>query len=103
MKTTFYDRHECRAYALTEEICRRILLDPGLIDVARGHLERFMAPDPHQAPYYAMWRELLDLPPAELVERLLEDSPRGDLVRETMPSFGGIQAGEAMEIIRKIP
>ncbi|EWY42811.1 hypothetical protein N825_00895 [Skermanella stibiiresistens SB22] len=87
---------------MTEEICRRILLDPSLIDVARGHLERFMDPDPHQAPYYAMWRDLLDLPPAELVEHLLEDSPRGDLVRETMPSFGGIQAGEAMEIIRKI-
>mgnify|MGYP006894129271 CR=1 FL=1 len=103
MKTSFYDRHERRTYALIEETCRRILADPGLIGVARAHMEKFMALDPHQRPYYAMWRELLDLPPSDLVERLLEDSPRGDLVRETMPSFGGIATDDAMEIISKIP
>lgn len=102
MKTVFHDRHERRVYALIDETCRRILADPGLIEVARAHLEKFMADDPHQRPYYLLWRQMLDRAPDQIVASLLEDTPEGNILRETMPSFGGIPVEDRMRIINAL-
>lgn len=46
-----------------------------------------MAPDSHKEKYVAMWRELLARPAAEIAAALVEDSDRGQLLRETRPIF----------------
>lgn len=100
MKARFYDRHERRQYALTELLCRHILDDPEMrIGAAREHLQRFMADDPHQRPYFLMWLQVLEWSPEEIVQALLEDSPQGDLLRETRPAFGVLPAEESERVL----
>lgn len=99
MKTAFWDEHEKRRYRLTQALCQHILSDPSRIDQARRHMQRFMANDEHQAPYYTMWKALLDRSPQEIADALLEDSPHGNLLRETRPSFGSLPEAEVWTII----
>jgi hypothetical protein len=87
MKTRFRDRHERLKYLKACETARRIHSDPGLVP-ARQFMERAMAPDPHQSVYTAMWRELLNRPAKEIAAALVEDSDRGELLRDTSPVFG---------------
>lgn len=88
MKTSFYDRHERLQYLKACETARRIVRDPSLIEQARHFVERAMAPDPHQSAYAAMWREVLNFPPEAIAAALIEDSERGQLLRDTSPVFG---------------
>ena len=88
MTTRFYDRHERRSYLKACEVARRIVTDPALIEDGQRFLERAMAPAPHQSQYVAMWREMLTQPAAEIAAALIEDSPRGSLLRDTSPVFG---------------
>jgi hypothetical protein len=87
LKTNFYDRYEKRSYLAAREVARRILNEPSLLEAGREYLERFMRSDPHQALHYELWNRLLRLPPEEIVWRLLEDSERGALLRDTYPVF----------------
>jgi hypothetical protein len=100
MKTSFRDRHERLKYLKACETARRIVLEPGLIEQARGFLERAMAPDPHQRAYTVMWRELLMLPPEQIAAALVEDSDRGQLLRDTSPVFGaGFTSREVVALL----
>ena len=102
MKMVFYDRNERRRYLKACEAARRICLDPGLVEEARRFLERAMAPDPHQRVYTAMWRELLDRPAREIAAALIEDSDRGQLLRDTSPVFGkGFTSREVVALIER--
>ncbi len=88
MKTNFHDRHDHIDYLKACEMARRIVASPAVIEDARRWLEQRMAPDPHQRCYVEMWRALLDRPPEEIATALVEDSDRGQLLRETRPIFG---------------
>ena len=81
-------------------MARRIVADPSMIADARRFVDKPMAPDPHQRTYTVMWHELLARPPAEIAAALIEDSPRGRLLRETRPVFGkGLTSREVAELI----
>jgi hypothetical protein len=100
MKTSFRDRHERLKYLKACETARRITLDPRLVDQARQFVEQAMAPDPHQRAYTSMWREVLELPAAEIAAALIEDSDRGQLLRDTSPVFGkGFTSREIVELL----
>lgn len=102
MKTEFYDRHEHIEYLKACEIARRIVANPTLIEDARRWLTEVMAPDPHQARYVAMWRDLLARSPAEIAGALVEDSERGRLLRETRPIFGkGLTSQEVTRLMEQ--
>ena len=102
MKTEFYDRHEHIEYLKACEIARRIMENPAIVEDARRWLEEVMAPDPHQAKYVAIWRELLACPPADIASALLEDSERGQLLRETRPIFGkGLTSREVTKLMEQ--
>ncbi|MSP02870.1 MAG: hypothetical protein EXR07_17760 [Acetobacteraceae bacterium] len=88
MKTSFRDRHERLRYLKAREIARRLPDEPHMIEQARRFVEETMARDPHQTTYVAMWRALLALPPGDIAAALIEDSDRGELLRETSPVFG---------------
>jgi hypothetical protein len=100
MAQRFHDRHEWIDFLKVQEIARRIAADPSLIDDAREFMRVHMAPDPHQRRYVEMWTELLESPAAEIAAALVEDSPRGQLLRETAPVFGkGLTSREVVELI----
>jgi hypothetical protein len=100
MATRFHDRHEWIDFLKAQEVARRIVADPSMVADARRFLETHMAPDPHQRTYTLMWRELLDRPAVEIAAALIEDSPRGQLLRETSPPFGkGFTSREVADLI----
>jgi len=100
MKTVFRDRHERLKYLNARETAHRITRDPRLIDQARHFLETAMAPDPHQRVYVTMWRELLARPAEEIAAALIEDSERGQLLRDTSPVFGaGFTSREVVALL----
>jgi hypothetical protein len=46
-----------------------------------------------------MWRELLGLPAEDIAAALIEDSDRGQLLRDTSPVFGkGFTSREVVEL-----
>jgi hypothetical protein len=85
---TFRDRHDRLADLKAREDARRILADPSLLDSARRFIEDALAPHENQRAHAARWREILSLPPEQITALLVEDSPRGQLLRETHPVFG---------------
>jgi hypothetical protein len=99
MKTSFRDRHERLKYLKACETARRIVGDPSLTEQARRFVEAAMAPDPHQRAYTLIWRELPGLPADAIAAALLEDSDRGQLLRDTSPVFGkGFTSREVVEL-----
>src|ERR1700685_765696 len=88
MAMRFHDRHEWIDYLKACEMARRLVADPSMIADARNFVATRMLPDPHQRDYALMWQNLLSTPPAEIAAALTDDSPRGQLLRETAPVFG---------------
>ena len=100
MATRFHDRHEWIDFLKAQEVARRIVADPSMIDDAKRFIDKFMRSDPHQRDYVVMWDELLAKSPVEVAAALTEDSPRGQLLRETGPVFGkGLTSREVAELI----
>lgn len=100
MKTGFRDRHDRLKYLKAMETARRLSLDPSLVESARRFVEEAMASDPHQAAYAATWRAMLERPANEIAAALIEDSARGDLLRDTCPVFGpGFTSREVVSLL----
>lgn len=53
-----------------------------------------MAPHANLRAHAARWREVLALPPEQVAALLVEDSPRGQLLRETRPVFGRVLSSQ---------
>ncbi|SFU71354.1 hypothetical protein SAMN02799631_01914 [Methylobacterium sp. 174MFSha1.1] len=86
-KTDFHDRSKRRSYVFTRAVATRLVDNPTLIRNGQAYLERHMRGDPRQSRYYAMWTDLLRQDVTVIARRLLEDSPDGDLLRDTQPVF----------------
>ena len=86
-KTRFYDRNERRSYALTRAVAARLIDDPTLVREGLAHARRYMAADPTRAAHFELWQELLRRDVEEIVRSLLDDTPRGALLRDTQPVF----------------
>jgi hypothetical protein len=86
-KTRFYDRNERRSYELTREIAARLVDDPSLLKNGLAYAKRHMSSASFPPRYLAMWEEYLRQDITSIVRGLLEDSPRGALLRDTQPVF----------------
>ena len=102
VKTRFHDRHERIDYLKVCEVARRNIADPSLIESARCFVEAALLPDPHQRKYGLMWRDLLAKPASEIAAALIEDSERGQLLRETRPVFGrGLSSRDVVALVEQ--
>ncbi len=100
MARRFHDRHEWIDFLKACEMARRLVADPSMVADAQRFVATRMLPDPHQRDYALMWQDLLSRPPAEIAAALTEDSPRGQLLRETRPVFGqGLTSRDVAELI----
>lgn len=98
-KTRFYDRNERRSYELTRTVAARLIDDPTLVSNGLAYARRHMTQDVAQAQYYAVWEKLLHADVCAIVRDLLEDTPRGALLRDTQPVFCVLSAQTRQEII----
>jgi hypothetical protein len=102
MKTAFRERHEQLRYAKFVEVSRRLRQNPAMIDDARAFLTH-MQTDPHQRAYADRWIAVLALPVEMIIDKLLADSPEGDLLRDTAPPFGrGFSSREVADLIDRL-
>ena len=86
-KTQFYDRNERRSYELTRVVAARLIDDPSLVRNGLEHARRHMGADASRGRYFKMWDELLRNDVTDIARQLLEDTPRGALLRDTQPVF----------------
>jgi hypothetical protein len=100
-KTHFYDRNERRSYELTRATAARLVDDPTLVMNGLAHVRRHMRADPFQSRYLAIWEDELRKDAADIVRHLLEDSPRGALLRDTQPVFCVLPPEVRQEIIEQ--
>lgn len=100
-KTRFYDRNERRGYELTRAVAACLIDDPALVNDGIAYLNRHMSRDVSQSQYVALWDKLLRSGVEDIVPRLLEDSPRGALLRDTQPVFCVLPPEVRREIIAR--
>lgn len=98
-KTRFYDRNERRNYELTRAVAARLIDDPNLVKNGLAFARRHMSEDAAQSQYFIMWEELLRSDVGDIVRNLLEDTPRGALLRDTQPVFCVLPPEVRQEII----
>lgn len=100
MKAVFRDRHDRVDSLKACEEARRLLADPSLLDQARRFVDQVMAADESMRPHALRWREVLRLPAAQVAALLIEDSDRGQALRETRPVFGkGLTSQDVARLI----
>jgi hypothetical protein len=74
-----------------------------MIHDARAFVLTHMRTDPHQCAYADRWLAVLGLPVEMIIDKLLADSPEGDLLRDTAPPFGaGFASREVAKLIDKL-
>ncbi|MGL4286247.1 MAG: hypothetical protein ACRCVA_07885 [Phreatobacter sp.] len=86
-KARFHDRNERRSYAVARLVAAHLIDRPELVQHGRAYMERHMRADPSQHAYYRLWQDLLRHDIDQVVCRLLEDSDKGALLRDTQPVF----------------
>jgi hypothetical protein len=98
-KLRFYDRNERRSYELTRAVAARLIDDASLVQQGLAHAKRHMDSDACQARYFEMWEHLLKEDARAIARQLLEDTPRGALLRDTQPVFCVLPQEVRQEII----
>jgi hypothetical protein len=96
-------RHMRFKRALLEEVCSRLQRNPELLENGRRHLERFMRRDPRMTRYYALWREVIELPADQVCARLLADTAEGEALRASCPVFIVLPENVRMRLARGEP
>ncbi|MBO0903943.1 hypothetical protein [Jiella sonneratiae] len=86
-KRHFHDRNERRSYETARIVAARLIDDPRSLRQGLAYMRRHMEGDPHQADYLRLWQDVIRQDTKEIARLLLEDSPRGALLRDTRPVF----------------
>jgi hypothetical protein len=98
-KLRFYDRNERRSYELTRAVAARLVGDPDLVQQGLAHARRHMGSDASQARYFEVWEQLLKEDARAIARQLVEDTPRGAVLRDTQPVFCVLPPDLRQEII----
>lgn len=100
-KVRFYDRNERRSYELTRAVAARLIDEPTLVQQGLAHARRHMSSDDYHSEYFLVWEELLLRDVGDIARQLLEDSPRGALLRDTQPVFCVLPSELRQEIVAR--
>jgi hypothetical protein len=87
-----------RSLALHRAIAEKLRADPGLLQVARGNLERWSLRNSRSQPYWDAWRDLLNRPIEVLLALLVEDSETMAALRQASPFAGVLSPAERWAI-----
>jgi hypothetical protein len=87
-------RIERRSLELHRAIAEKLRAHPGLIEIARDNLARWSAASGRSQPYWDAWGRILNLPLAEILALLGEDSERMAALRQATPFAGVLEPAE---------
>jgi hypothetical protein len=93
-----HERNERRGLALHRAIAAKLRDNPDLLEIAKDNLRRWSTPDDRSQAYLDQWRDLLNLPLADLLVLLNEDSPRMTELRQSSPFAGILEPRERWHI-----
>lgn len=90
-----------RSYALHKAVADKIRLNPDLLRIALGALDRYEA---RVGPYppYRRWREIIRRGPADVVRVLLETSEESQILRSASPFAGILSVQERQAILDSV-
>lgn len=98
---TAMSREDRRSLALHESIAQKLSQNPdATLRQARRTLDLMMKTHPHAAPLLNEWGGILRLPVSEIVEILLDPSPRGRELRQVTPFAGVLSVRERVRAYR---
>jgi hypothetical protein len=89
---------DARSRALHAAVAAKLEADPGLLDIARKNLQRWLARNP--SPALVEWQPLLEhLPLPDLVALLKSSSQEATRLRQSSPFAGLLTADERRTIL----
>lgn len=92
---------ELRSIAMHRLVAER--LDADVLEKARERIDGWLAVDGPVDPRWArQWDELLDLPIAQLKERLVDDSEQMRDLRQSTPFAGVLREDERRKILEEV-
>lgn len=91
---------EQRSLALHQEVARRILADPGLIDRVRARVEQWAASGSVHQRWIEAWREILARSPAGIAAAITDPDETGAEIRQCSPFAGVVDAATRWQILR---
>lgn len=93
---------EERSLALHQEIARRLIDDPGMLETACKRVEEWCSTG-SVAPHYAnAWRRVLRLAPNEIAQLLCDQGEEARALRQVTPFAGVIAPRERWRIWREV-
>ena len=98
-----HQRLDARSLAMHRAIAVKLRQDPTLLAIAHDNLDRWSVSSGGSQPYFDAWRELLELPLVDLLERILEESERMTAMRQTNPFAGILTPTERWAIYDQFP
>ena len=97
-----HDRVERRSLALHRAIAAKLREQPELLAIARDNLERWMRAGGRSMPYLERWKQLVEGPFDELLERIQEESPGMTDLRQSTPFAGVLEPRERWRILERV-
>lgn len=80
-------RLEARSLALHEVIAGRLAANPGLLEIAKGNIARWIERD-GEIPPWREWKEILARPLPDIIDVLLSRDERATNLRQSSPFCG---------------
>src|SRR5438067_9905461 len=93
-----HDRLERRSLALHRAIAAKLRARPELLSIARDNIDRWSAQGGRSQPYLDTWRAILDRPLEEILQTIVEDSPRMTNLRQSAPFAGVLDPRERWHV-----
>ncbi len=93
-----HDRLERRSLALHRAIAAKLRVRPELLSIARENIERWSRRGGRSQPYLDTWRAILDRPLEEILQVIVEDSPRMTDLRQSAPFAGVLDPRERWHV-----
>ncbi|MBI4904594.1 MAG: hypothetical protein HY820_13215 [Acidobacteria bacterium] len=95
---TGHERIDQRSIAMHRAIAEKLLANPGLLNVAKENLERWMPTSGRSRPYMDAWREILSMPLEDIARMIQEDTERMRALRQCSPFAGSLTPRERGDI-----
>lgn len=93
-----HQKIELRSIAFHRLVAERLLQNPSLLDVARENLRRWNDKGGRSSPYFAQWKEILDLPPEKVAEIIVSEEPQMVELRQSTPFCGILSPRERWQV-----
>ena len=97
---SYYGANQVFRLLLGRKVAAMVRHDPSILAAARSEIAR-MKRSPHKGDAISLWENILGMPAEAIADRLGEESPEADYLRETMPCFIGLDEAAMTDIVMR--